>query len=163
MDASDYIAISAVVIALASLYVAVKQSNLAREHNRLSVRPFLTIYRKQFLNQPIEYSLENRGIGPAIVNKFSVLVDDGEANSADGNKLLGAADLLGIRREDVGGHLLGPDEVLKPGQEIVFLRFKRSGEDEPFHNELIRKIPRLKFKIGYKSMYDEQYEYLGNG
>jgi hypothetical protein len=72
-------------------------------------------------------------------------------------------DLLEIAREDVGGHLLGPNEVLKLSQEIVVLRFKRSTEDETLYRDLIGKLPRVMFRIRYESMYKEKYELLGNG
>jgi hypothetical protein len=72
-------------------------------------------------------------------------------------------DLLAIDRNSVGGHLFGPNEVLKAGQEIVVLRFPSSGDDESFHKELLGKLPRMKFKIQYESMYEERYELEGNG
>lgn len=163
MGATNIIAICASIIALASLFVAVNQATAERTHNRLSVRPFLTIYRKQFNNEPIEYCVENQGLGPAIVTSFVVLVDDNEVNTANGNCIYAATDLLEIDREEVGGHLFGPKEVMKTGQEIVILRFPRSGSDLPLHKMLQGKLPRMKFRIRYESMYKEKYVYEGNG
>ena len=163
MEASNVIAISAAIIALASLYVAIQQNGLARKHNKLSVRPFLAIYRKQFKGKPIEYSIENRGIGPAIVKAFQVLVDGKEVAASDGNCIYAAMDALEIDRNIVGGHLFGPNEVLKAGQEVIVLRFPVSGDDEAVHKELLGKLPRMKFKIEYESMYEEKYEQEGNG
>lgn len=163
MTASDIIATSAAIIALASLYVAIQQTALTRTHNRLSVRPFLEIYRKQFDNEPIEYSVENRGIGPAIIKSFHVLVDDKEVAAPDGNSIYAAMDKLSFDRSIVGGHLFGSNEVLKAGQEIVVVRFPTSGDDQSLHKELLGKLPRMKFKIRYESIYEEKYEHEGNG
>lgn len=163
MEARDITAICAVVIAIASLYVTIRQTALAQKHNRLSVRPFLSIYRKQFVDQPIEYSIENRGIGPAIVKSFQVLVDGKEVIASDGNGVYAAMDALEIDRGSVGGHLFALNEVLKAGQEVVVLRFPKSGNDKAIHKELLGKLPRMRFRIEYESMYEEKYEIEGNG
>jgi hypothetical protein len=163
MDTNDIIAISAAIIALASLYVAIQNTRLARKHNRLSVRPFLSIYRKEFRNQPIEYIVENRGIGPAIVKYFCVLVDGNEVLAQDGNCIYAAMDILEINRDDVGGHLFSSNEVLKAGQDVVVLRLPKSGDNESLQKDLLGKLSRMKFRILYESMYDEQYEFYGNG
>lgn len=163
MIASDVIATSAAIIALASLYVAIRQTELARKHNRLSVRPFIAIYRKQFKGQPIEYSIENRGIGPAIVKSFRVLVNGNEISASDGNIIYEAMDALEIERSHVGGHLFGTNEVLKAGQEVVVLRFPKSGDEEAIQKDLLNKLSRMKFRIQYESMYEEKFEHEGNG
>lgn len=163
MDATNVIAVCAAIIALASLFVAVNQAIAERKHNRLSVRPFLTVYRKQFNNEPIEYCVENQGLGPAIVTSFAVLIDGNEASSSDGNYICAATDLLEIDRNEVGGHLFGANEVMKTGQEIIILRFPKSGSDLSFHKVLLGKLPRMKFRIRYESMYKEKYMYEGNG
>jgi hypothetical protein len=163
MDPGDYIALSAAVIALASLYTSVRQTQLTREHNKLSVRPLLMIYRKQFENHPVEYVLENRGLGPAIISKFSVMVDDREVKSANDNVLLCALDILGLSRNDVGGHLPGEEMSLVAGQAVSLLKFGRSMEDSTLYKSLMDKLPRLKFEITYQSMYDDEFSYTGNG
>jgi hypothetical protein len=163
MGATDVIAVCAAVIALASLFVAANQAYLARKHNRLSVRPILSVYRKQFSEQPIEYCVENRGLGPAIVKSFSILIDGNEVKASDGNCVYAATDTLGVDRSDVGGHLIPVNEVITAGQEIVAIRFPRAGSDATFHKELLGKLPRMKFLIRYESMYEERYIYDGNG
>ncbi|MDD2337727.1 MAG: hypothetical protein PHD01_14285 [Geobacteraceae bacterium] len=163
MEASDCIAISAAVIALASLYVAVEQTRLSRKHNRLSVRPFLSIYRKQFKNHPVEYVLENRGLGPAVIKKFSVLVDNCEVDAANENVLLHALDLLSLSRDGVGGNLPGKAESLIAGQSIAILQFGKSKDDPALYQTLLNELPRLKFSIQYQSMYEEDFTYVGSG
>lgn len=163
MESGDFIAISAAIIALASLYVSVEQSRLTRLHNKLSVRPYLCIYRKQFLNQPVEYILENHGLGPAIINGFSVLVDDHEVDPENDNPLLCALDLLTLSRDDVGGNLPGKPEPLIAGEAITLLKFRKSPNDPGCYQALMDKLPRLQFKISYQSMYNENFTYIGNG
>ena len=50
MGASDFIAIAAGLIAIASFIVAVQQTRLQRIHNRLTVKPILTFYKKEFVS-----------------------------------------------------------------------------------------------------------------
>lgn len=163
MQSSDYIAICAGIVALASFFVAVNQANLARRHNRLSVRPLLTIYRREFNNQPIEYILENRGLGPAIVNELSVWVDNKQIESPDGNPMYTALDRLNIPRAGVGGHLVSEGEAIRANQEIRLLVIPHANDDAVAFEALIDKLPRLKFKVIYASIYEESLEYCGNG
>jgi hypothetical protein len=67
--------ISSVIIACAALYLSYDQARLTREHNRLSVRPHITIsaiYRHDIPAAGIRMS--NTGVGPAEIRKFAVYV-----------------------------------------------------------------------------------------
>lgn len=163
MQASDYTAMFAAIIALASLYVAVQQTRLTRKHNQLSVRPLLALYRKEFKNLPIEYSVINHGLGPAVVVEYEVFVDDKKIEAPDGNIVLAALDRMSISRENVQGHLLASKEVLMTGHEITLLKFSESANDEDTFKDLLGKLPRLKFKLKYESIYQESFQIFGNG
>src|ERR1043166_2735072 len=75
MTAQIITAISAIVIALASLLVAIWSSVLTRKHHRLSVTPRLRVDYVHMPDQPIEVTLTNNGLGTAIVREFAVLID----------------------------------------------------------------------------------------
>ncbi len=163
MNAGDYIACCAALIAIAALYVAIEQARLTRKHNRLSVRPYLAMYRKEFKNHPIEYVLENRGLGPAIVKKFSVLVDDHKVDAANTNVVLRALELLSLSGDGIGGHLLVETDSLGANQSITILQFAKSKDNPELYRALMDKMPRLKFRIEYQSMYGDDFAYYGNG
>lgn len=68
-------------IAILAFFVTFAQAYYAREHNRVSVRPFLTTFTtRQFATDPTgatiltyKASLMNCGLGPALIQDFTVL------------------------------------------------------------------------------------------
>jgi len=81
MNADDWsviTGISSAVIALCALGLSIWQGCLARTHNRLSVRPHLTTWTHSDADKGF-YVVEliNNGIGPAIIEEFTVKVDGG--------------------------------------------------------------------------------------
>lgn len=63
MDANTITAISATIVAMAALAVSITESKSAREHNRLSVRPLLQLYRTRQFDRPAGIVLYNQGTG----------------------------------------------------------------------------------------------------
>lgn len=163
MQASDWIAVCATIVAAVSLFVAAQQTSLTRRHNRLSVKPVLSMYRMEFKNKPIEYLLINRGLGPAIIKEFIVLLDDRLVDRNSGNLVYDLVDKLDIPRECVAGHLLCKNEPLSPGCEVSIMQFKGTENNEELHSRLVGILPRVKFRITYASIYEESFEYNGNG
>lgn len=163
MQPSDYIAIFAGIVALASLFVAVNQTSLARRHNRLSVRPLFAIYRREFNNQPFEYILENHGLGPAIVKELSVCVDDKKIEKSDGNPIFAALDILNIPHDGVSGHLISVGEAIRVNQEIRLLSVPHTQGDTAEFEALVSKLNRIKFRVIYASIYEESLVIYGNG
>jgi hypothetical protein len=94
MQASEIIAISSIVIAVAAVVVSVYQSVLIREHNRQSVRPALQL-RSVFRPRGMAgLRLTNAGLGPAVITRSSVVVDGrvlGEYDERTSNLLRGSA------------------------------------------------------------------------
>lgn len=75
MDAQTAIAISAIVIAIASLAVSIYQVRAARLHNRHTVRPLLQLRLKTAPGTKSGIWLMNTGLGPAIVTGTRVWLD----------------------------------------------------------------------------------------
>ena len=74
-DADRWISLAAIVIALSALVLSIWQGILTRNHNRISVRPLVTISGAVNENGS-GWKLGNAGLGPAIVKWFKVTVDD---------------------------------------------------------------------------------------
>ena len=70
---SDWIALSAMIVAVFALFVTIWDSYQSRKHNRLSVKPFLGIGVD--IHEKVEFTLSNQGIGPAVIKEFSVYFD----------------------------------------------------------------------------------------
>lgn len=163
MSASDWIAIFAGIVAIASVIVSIQQSHLTRKHNRLSLKPLLSIYRAEFDNHPLEITLVNKGLGPAILKSFSVWVDDVEISKGTINPIYAALNQVGISISGVGGHLFSKDEVLPPSEKISIFMIPLPENKNSTYDERVKAFRRIKFKIKFQSIYDESFEYYGNG
>ena len=64
--------IGTLVIALCAMAGTIWQAAIARKHNKLSVRPVLTLYRRDI--DGIIY-VKNNGTGPAIVKSYEIWKD----------------------------------------------------------------------------------------
>ena len=66
--ANTVTSVCAVIIAVAALFVAVWSEIAIRNHNRLMVRPHLTIWRLFQEGEPFfRLEVRNRGLGPAFI------------------------------------------------------------------------------------------------
>ena len=73
LDPSDWIAMSSAFIAFSAIGVAIWQGHITRKHNILSVRPHIQIH-VDTLNG-LTYTLQNHGLGPGKVTKFTIFYD----------------------------------------------------------------------------------------
>ncbi|MCT8872668.1 hypothetical protein [Shewanella xiamenensis] len=74
-SADVWVAICAAFIALCALAVSIYQIRLSEQHNRLSVKPQLTIHCPSSDNGRIGLKLINSGLGPAILKKAVIMCD----------------------------------------------------------------------------------------
>jgi hypothetical protein len=87
--------IATAVIALCALGLTWWQAAVSRNHNRLSVRPHLTLWRHlDNDNHRYQIDLLNNGIGPAVINSFSVMVDGVEIDGKASEKIEKAVKML---------------------------------------------------------------------
>lgn len=77
-------AIGSASIALCALIFSIWQAKVARDHNKISVRPHLTTWtNKDHDNGAFSVYVLNNGIGPALIKKYEIRVD-GKIMSGDG-------------------------------------------------------------------------------
>lgn len=130
-------AVTAIVVSVASLYVAVRQTSLMERQLEASVWPSL-IYDTNNVGDDgkptISFSLKNGGVGPARVRSLEV--------SFHGKPITGFKELLsecsppgdhhvgGVHVGDVVGRLI------PAGQTIQFLQVGQHGEEDPFFSHL---------------------------
>ncbi|MEV5896361.1 hypothetical protein [Nonomuraea fuscirosea] len=81
MDSQTVIAVSAIVIAIASLVVSVYQVRATRLHNRHTLRPLLQLRLKTSAGQRAGIWMVNTGLGPAIITGTRVWLDGEELGS----------------------------------------------------------------------------------
>lgn len=67
------VSFAALFISLCAFAVTIYQSYLTRKHNRLSVKPILTLDRFLDLDErSFSVTLENFGVGPAVIDTFTM-------------------------------------------------------------------------------------------
>ena len=77
-------------IALFALLLTFYQSYLTRKHNRLSVKPHLTVFSEfEYSNKIFTWNvtLTNCGLGPAIIDSYRVATDQFSTTSGDSIKM----------------------------------------------------------------------------
>lgn len=110
------IAVCAVVVSVWQGRISEKHLEIAREHNQLSVRPYLDFFSSWASDSTWRLSLMNEGIGPAII-KSTTLTYDGKTYS-HWDAVLDAA---GIRDSRVNSTNIGINSPFRMDKEIVFL------------------------------------------
>jgi|TARA_R110000744_G_C19277026_1_gene553142 hypothetical protein len=81
LEVTEWTALLSLLVASISIFIAWKASELAkneaffnRKHNELSVVPHLALtINSDVRTRSIEWSLKNNGVGPAVIDRFSLL------------------------------------------------------------------------------------------
>ena len=121
------------------MVATVWQGVIARKHNRLSVRPVLTLYRREADGV---ISIRNNGTGPAIVASYEMYAK-GERLSLD------ALDGMFPTVTDVPELL--PGAAIAVGEEVELVKavtFLEATHVQPMQD--------LRFRIVYESIYGER-------
>jgi len=155
---SVIMAIGSTLIALSSLGLSVYEAGLARQHDRLSVKPELVM---SFIydDTGVGWKMTNMGLGPARIRGFEVFVDN--VSQKPTNHL---PDIL----DSILTPLSAPTEFSNPtlgaqipGQSdpqiILWLKPSKAAD------VLKRQYGRVIFKICYCSIYDDCWEFDTNG
>lgn len=159
---------SAQVIAVCALFLTTYQAAMTRRHNRLTVKPHLTTVMHRHIppESPsmitVTATLANRGLGPAIIREYEVLID-GKPEKADqhwalfkpmqrvfNGKLVERGTRIGWIRK---GAVLGKDDKFECA--TLFLDMS----DPADLAILEQNINRLQLRIQYESAYGEKFEY----
>jgi hypothetical protein len=155
MTAQTITAISAVVIALASLFVSIWTSAASRKHHRLSVTPHLRLDYFYSFDEPTKITLVNNGLGTAIITDFTLFVD-GVALSGIGHQQLEEA----LQRIGLTGKFTVyapyPDDALSAGENAVLLSIPPTSPPRERH-ALRGSLSRVVFRIIYQSMYGNRF------
>ena len=83
------------VLALCALGLTFWQAYISRVHNKLSVRPHLTLFFDNSTGgQEFHILLNNNGVGPALIRKSTLIIDGHEI---EGNSLQDKIDLIKLK------------------------------------------------------------------
>ena len=162
---SLYVAIMAARFLRRQMTAAEEQAEIARQHNRLSVRPIIYTWIRS-RGKEVWVEVENNGIGPAILtdvriegpNRFAMSVGY-EANA----QVLGT---MGFRNFTTGKILEQTEPgfpfALKPGASLILLRIEGIAWDTDQADSFAANL-RAQFSlcVDYESMYGERYKFGG--
>lgn len=151
MDNNIIVSICAIIIALASLGVAIWQGSVTRKHNILSVKPIPDILTSNFENK-IAITLENNGAGPLIIKKFRAYVgNESKTNIIDW--------MPNIPNGYYWSNWLQNFEncAIKPYDSKILLEFKLELEDKN-QTEIRDNIRKSLSKVSIEFEYTDIYE-----
>lgn len=158
------LALSAFLTAIAALIVSFWQGIENRNHNRLSVKPQLTILPQNSTADPeIGLRLSNKGTGPALIINWDISVNNKPVGSLTEGWRNTLSQLPFINHPWV--HYASVN-VLQSGESrpILFIKMSEWLELEEYKKDDFKKALReIKIKIGYESIYHEIDEYNYDG
>ncbi|WP_319405703.1 hypothetical protein [uncultured Desulfosarcina sp.] len=155
------VGISSVVIALCALIFSFWQGVQSRRHNRISFRPHLTSWTHDRHTQGF-YAVEllNNGLGPALINRFTIKVDDKIISGEGTEPIKKALQILFPNDQypyDAKHSYLGSRYSMgaKDRCVVVVLQFK--GEKLPSPEFVKHAIDRADLEVNYESFYGEKF------
>ena len=149
-DLTDRImAVSAVVVALASLGVALYEARTNREYQKVSVWPYVSQSNAWVPGEPYTRSVSNLGVGPALVKSFQVSVDG--TPRRDWAEVSRA--LTGRPVPELVYSTLRAGSVLLPDKPVPLVRIPPGEAAQRFWEEA--QTPRLSVRLCYCSLYDD--------
>ncbi len=150
------LSLSAILIALASISVAVWEGIETREHHRLSVRPKLEIFYNTSSTK-FGYVVVNNGLGPAVITGKKIFVDGNKIKESGFSGYDTFLEKLDLTDRYAGNGAIDPGFTIKAGKSENIIIFKLNNPDEM--ETLLPKIySRVQIEIEYKSMYGEMFK-----
>jgi hypothetical protein len=141
----------AVLISLASFWVAFRASQTQERLLSASVWPYLQAETSDF--SPIDFSLQNAGVGPARL-RWATLYYRGKAYAS----VVGAfAACCGAKHLVLGDAMTQylQQRVLIAGQTIVYIRVPKKAAESALYTRLDRERRRFYLRACYCSVLDE--------
>jgi hypothetical protein len=159
MDNSDIIAVTSAIVALCAFGVSVFQTYATIRHNKLQVRPIISIESSSDSSDKF-FAVHNLGLGPAIVNSITATFRSLDYDLLTQNGLDTLTDLvLGAKNGalDVFTICLQKDAAIAPGncERIVVISKSTGTKHEAFVEDFIQNTI---IRIDYKCIYDQPYK-----
>jgi len=155
---SNNIAAASAVIAFCALGLTLWQGYIARRHNIMSVAPLLNSCIVCHVNDPFKIEISNGGLGPAIIKKFTIYVNDSEFDIGEENLWERILTLIGVDVNSVKwvgqSHIEG--DPIQAGKSALLLEIKPVNDIEGTINHLDRVHDLIKYSIEYECMYGKK-------
>ncbi|GAB3277347.1 hypothetical protein GCM10027297_13500 [Parahaliea aestuarii] len=148
-NAQTITAISAVVISLISLFVAIRTLSAQKKHNKLSVKPIAHFSKGDYENH-IFVRLKNYGMGPLIITKFEISKDKSSFKRLI-DSFNGAASKITWETfaDDIEGR------VLAPQKEFTLIQASFTSDQENIRQAIRQSLAKTTLTVGYRCIYEE--------
>ena len=154
-------AIATASVALLALAVSLWQGYETRQHNRLSVRPRLVLTYKTAPVPSIKrfgLSVQNRGLGPAILHPLSLMIEDELIGTTDQRAWRKLVRRLGLQESmTLTFNVLKPTTLMQ-GDEREIFAIDRATSSVEQQNQFFRAFERLNVGLCYCSLYGECWQ-----
>lgn len=155
----------ALVVAIAAAYFAWMQVDVSRVHNRLSVMPILQL--TPYLEGPGGKNgiyLSNDGLGPAIIEGFSVKVGEVVASGFEEDRW---SEMLGMTEALPDCFAAGwpkANTALKASAEESLIRITQADIRSTCYGEMVKLVGGrpLEIRVDYRSMYGEKKQLVAD-
>lgn len=146
---------SAEIIALCALFFTAWQAFIQRNHNKISVKPYLCIFTTRDTHNEmgrLQVLLINNGLGPAFINKFQIFIKGQECEAETAiEATLGRLAVNSSHTILDDGYAISHNET----KVLLSVTFKtKNWEDIDATEEKLNKLDLL---IRYSSAYGKQY------
>ncbi|MDP2228974.1 MAG: hypothetical protein Q8J78_16030 [Moraxellaceae bacterium] len=153
---SDIIAISAVVIAALAFIATMWQGFLARQHNRLSVRPLIDFDFNKSPDTNISISIKNLGVGAAIIKSIHIISNEKtEYLNVDAITRLAKSYRMSFPKTIVA--MIEPDSAIAAGQHITLIEFVDTASESQFRSNVERLLADSRIHVKYECLYKNTY------
>ena len=159
IEASDWIAISSVIVALCALGISIWQGFLSRQHAHLSARP---IIESNFNNHgSVGLEIYNAGLGPAVLTSFKAIYKQQEFDMFRGSELEKLVDLLVENRSDLplmtfSFRIPSNHSAIAPGDVVKLLTI--TCDWDVIVQRMRRAFSQIELKITYQDIYGKTFD-----
>ncbi|MFH2108157.1 MAG: hypothetical protein ABII93_05750 [Chrysiogenia bacterium] len=142
------------LVAVLALFVSVYESIRGRRHDRLSMKPYLHFLKKRKSSKAGGLYLVNNGIGPAILTKFEIYLDNQLIKKvADRNPWSIICDKSNFDFEKVNFCHLETPYWMPAKEEYALFALKFPVKIENDESDFLLILERVQVKIKYQSCY----------
>lgn len=163
LSSGTLLSLAAVVISIAAASISFWQLDLMREHNRLSVRPYLMITPHLTAKKSGLY-LSNEGIGPGIITSFTVRVGDEQFDGLGDSRWPAVLEKARLNPECFAKGWPTEGAAVRPGIDIAILEPTKSTQFGPLcllQMSLFLQRNDVFVEMHYESLYKEPFTFSG--